>query len=49
MSEEVEFPRSGYAIERDLTPLETAPLAYENQDFLDSPDGRHDAHHGRVP
>jgi len=40
MSEEVEFPRSGYVTERDLTPLDNAPLAYENQDFLDSPDGR---------
>jgi uncharacterized protein (TIGR00730 family) len=40
MSEEVEFPRSGYVTERDLTPLENAPLAYENQGFLDSPDGR---------
>jgi uncharacterized protein (TIGR00730 family) len=40
MSEEVDFPRSGYVTERDLTPLENAPLAYENADFLDSPDGR---------
>jgi hypothetical protein len=40
MSEEVEFPRSGYEVERDPTPLENAPLAYENQDFLDSADGR---------
>ena len=40
MSDEVEFPRSGYASERVLEPLETAPLAYENEAFLESPDGR---------
>src|ERR1700749_2863995 len=40
MSEEVEFPRSGFEVERDPTPLENAPLAYENQDFLDSAEGR---------
>jgi len=40
MSEEVEFPRSGYAPDRDIEPLENAPLAYENDDFLDSADGR---------
>ena len=40
MSQEVEFPRSGDPTERTPTPLESAPLAYENPDFLDSPDGR---------
>jgi uncharacterized protein (TIGR00730 family) len=40
MSDEAEFPRSGYASERALEPLETAPLAYENEAFLESPDGR---------
>jgi uncharacterized protein (TIGR00730 family) len=40
MSDEAEFPRSGYASERVLEPLTTAPLAYENEAFLESPDGR---------
>ena len=40
MSEEVEFPRSGDASEHVLEPLASAPLAYENSEFLDSADGR---------
>jgi uncharacterized protein (TIGR00730 family) len=41
MSEEVEFPRSGYTSEERMPePLESARLAYENDEFLDSPDGR---------
>ncbi len=40
MSDEASFPRSGYVSERVPEPLESAPLAYENDEFLDSPDGR---------
>ena len=40
MFEEVEFPRSGDSTDRAPEPLASAPLAYENDEFLDSPDGR---------
>ncbi len=40
MLDEIEFPRSGNTAERVVTPLDNAPLAYENHEFLDSPDGR---------
>jgi uncharacterized protein (TIGR00730 family) len=44
MPEEVEFPRSGWTLdpaeESSPEPLENAPLAYENTDFLNSADGR---------
>jgi uncharacterized protein (TIGR00730 family) len=45
MSDEVEFPRSGFVVDPEPAdpspePLDNASLAYENKDFIDSPDGR---------
>lgn len=40
MATDPQFPPSGDHSERVITPLEEAPLAYQNDDFLDSPDGR---------